>query len=73
MARLRRLPGAAPFREYRFDLIGRAPLTLDPHDGQAAFGHVDLDEVILGHQGDSTAIDCFRRHMSDTRPRMAPE
>src|SRR5215467_3243713 len=68
MARLLWLPGAAALREYRFDLIGRAPLTLDPHYGQAAFRHVDLDEVILGHQGDRAAIDCLRRDMPDTGP-----
>src|SRR5215468_3075442 len=68
MARRLRLPGAAPFREYLFDLIGRARLTLDPYDGQAPLRHVDLDEVILGHQGDGAAIDCLRRDMPDTGP-----
>src|SRR5215469_18703130 len=68
MARRLWLPGAAAFREYLFDLIGRAWLTLDPHDGQAPFRYVDLDEVILGHQGDGAAIDCLRRDMPDTGP-----
>src|SRR5215831_17755133 len=68
MARRLRLPGAAAFREYLCDLIGRARLTLDPHDGQAPFWHIDLDEVILGHQGDRAAIDCLRRDMPDTGP-----
>src|SRR5215831_14163753 len=64
----RSFPGAAAFREYLFDLIGRARLTLDPHDGQAPFRHVDLDEVILGHQGDGATIDCLRCDMPDTGP-----
>src|SRR5215469_452306 len=66
MARLLRLPVAAALREYLVDLGGGAPLTFDPDDGQAPFRHVDLDEVILGHQGDRPAIDGLRRHMPDT-------